>query len=90
MKKKQLDLTLKELGILHNLLGVSLEFAEETDAPAPIIFTCRTVMEKVEELIDQECQIFNEFQELTTQLQDLYLASKILIKNPEAVTTDYE
>jgi hypothetical protein len=47
-------------------------------------------MEKLESLIEEECNIFNEFQELTTQLDDLHLASKIIVQNPDAVTTDYQ
>jgi hypothetical protein len=48
------------------------------------------VLSKLQPLIEAECNIFNEFQELTTQLDDLHLASKIIVKNPDAVTTDYQ
>ena len=82
--------TLDELGLMHTMIGVSLEGAEENDAPVKIVNTLRSIMEKLEPMIEEECNIFNEFQELTTQLDDLHLASKIIVQNPDAVTTDYQ
>ena len=81
---------LDELGLLHTMVEVSLENGLENDAPAKIVNVLRSVLSKLEPLIEAECNIFNEFQELTTQLDDLYLASKIIVKNPDAVTTDYQ
>lgn len=80
---------LDELGLLHTMCGVALENADG-DAPIKIVNVLRSVMEKLESLIEEECNIFNEFQELTTQLDDLHLASKIIVQNPDAVTTDYQ
>ena len=82
--------TLDELGLMHTMIGVSLEGAEENDAPVKIVNTLRSLMEKLEPLIEEECNIFNTFQDIATQLDDLYLASKIIVKNPDAVTTDYQ
>jgi hypothetical protein len=81
---------LDELGLLHTMVEVSLENGLENDAPAKIVEVLRSVLSKLQPLIEAECNIFNEFQELTTQLDDLYLASKIIVKNPDAVTTDYQ
>jgi hypothetical protein len=81
---------LDELGLLHTMAGVAQMNAEESDAPIKIVNVLRSVMEKLESLIEIECNIFNEFQELTTQLDDLHLASKIIVQNPDAVTTDYQ
>ena len=72
------------------MVEVSLENGLENDAPAKIVEVLRSVLSKLQPLIEAECNIFNEFQELTTQLDDLYLASKIIVKNPDAVTTDYQ
>lgn len=82
--------TLDELGLMHTMIGVSLEGADENDAPAKIINTLRSILKKLEPMIDEECNIFNAFQDITTQLDDLHLASKIIVKNPDAVTTDYQ
>ena len=82
--------TLDELGLMHTMIGISLENANENDAPAKIIDVLQSIKSKLEPLIEAECNIFNEFQELTTQLDDLYLASKIIVQNPDAVTTDYQ
>ncbi len=81
---------LDELGLLHTMIEVSLENGLESDAPQQIIDVLRSVLSKLQPLIEEECNIFNEFQELTTQLDDLHLASKIIVKNPDAVTTDYQ
>ena len=81
---------LDELGLLHTMIEVSLENGLENDAPAKIIDVLQSIKSKLEPLIEAECNIFNEFQELTTQLDDLHLASKIIVKNPDAVTTDYQ
>jgi hypothetical protein len=81
---------LDELGLLHTMIEVSLENGLESNAPQQIIDVLRSVLSKLEPLIEEECNIFNEFQELTTQLDDLLLASKIIVKNPDAVTTDYQ
>jgi hypothetical protein len=80
---------LKELGVIHMVMDMAIENAEEIDAPPHIVATFQSIIEKVQPLIDEECKIFNEFQELTTQLEDVELASRIVIKNPDAVTTEY-
>jgi hypothetical protein len=81
---------LDELGLLHTMIEVALDNALENDAPQKIVEVLKSVLPKLESRIEEECNIFNEFQELTTQLDDLYLASKIIVKNPDAVTTDYQ
>jgi len=81
---------LDELGLLHTMVEVSLENGLENGAPDKIIDVLRSVLSKLQPLIEEECNIFNEFQELTTQLDDLHLASKIIVQNPDAVTTDYQ
>jgi len=81
---------LDELGLLHTMVNVSIDNAIDNDAPLQIIGVLQSVQEKLDSLIQIECDIFNEFQELTTQLDDLYLASQIIVKNPDAVTTDYQ
>ena len=82
--------TLDELGALHMIIGNAIESAEELDAPRNIINTLQSIAHKLEERIDEECQIFNEFQELRTQLEDVELAYRIIAKNPDAVTTEYK
>jgi hypothetical protein len=84
------NFNLDELGLLHTMVGVSLDNALEQDAPTKIVEVLQSVLSKLEPLIEEECNIFNEFQELTTQLDDLHLASKIIVQNPDAVTTDYQ
>lgn len=84
------NFNLKELGVIHLVVSMALENADDIDAPQHIIDTFNSVMEKLQPLIDAECAIFNEFQELTTQLEDVELASRIIYKNPDAVTTDYK
>lgn len=83
------DFNLKELGVIHMVIDMALENADELNAPKEIVATFQSVLEKLQPLIDRECQIFNEFQELTTQLEDVELASRIITKNPDAVTTEY-
>jgi hypothetical protein len=83
------DFTLDELGALHVIIGNAIESAEELGAPASILNTLHSVATKLEERIDEECKIFNAFQQLATQLEDVELASRIIAKNPDAVTTDY-
>jgi hypothetical protein len=84
------NFNLKELGVIHLVVSMALENADDIDAPQHIIDTFNSVMEKLQPLIDAECAIFNEFQELTTQLEDVELASRIIYNNPDAVTTDYK
>ena len=81
---------LDELGLLHTMIEMSLENGLINDAPAKIIDVLQSINSKLETRIEIECNIFNEFQELTTQLDDLHLASKIIVQNPDAVTTDYQ
>jgi hypothetical protein len=81
---------LDELGLLHTMVEVSLENGLENGAPDKIVDVLRSVLAKLEPLIEEECNIFNEFQELTTQLDDLHIASQIIVKNPDAITTEYQ
>jgi hypothetical protein len=83
------DFNLKELGVIHMVMDMAVENADDIGAPPHIIETFQSILEKLQPLIDEECKIFNEFQELTTQLEDVELASRIVIKNPDAVTTEY-
>ncbi len=81
---------LDELGLLHTMVEVSLENGLENGAPDKIVDVLRSVLAKLEPLIEEECNIFNEFQELTTQLDDLHISSQIIVKNPDAITTEYQ
>jgi hypothetical protein len=83
------DFTLRELGVIHMVIDMALENADDIDAPPHIVATFESILEKLQPLIDKECEIFNEFQELTRQLEDVELASRIIAKNPDAVTTEY-
>ena len=83
------DFNLKELGVIHMVIDMALDNADDIDAPPHIVATFESILAKLQPLIDAECKIFNEFQELTTQLEDVELASRIVIKNPDAVTTEY-
>ena len=84
------DFTLDELGALHVIIGNAIESAIELGAPDNILNTLHSVSSKLEEKIDEECKVFNQFVELTTQLEDVELASRIIAKNPDAVTTEYK
>jgi hypothetical protein len=81
---------LDELGLLHTMVELALDNALEQGAPQQIVAVLQSSLSKIESRIEEECNIFNSFQELTTQLDDLHLASKIIVKNPDAVTTDYQ
>ena len=83
------DFNLKELGVIHMVIDMALENADDIDAPPHIVATFESILEKLQPLIDAECAIFNEFQELTSSLEDVELASRIIAKNPDAVTTEY-
>ena len=83
------DFNLKELGVIHMVIDMALENADDIDAPPHIVATFESILEKLQPLIDAECKIFNEFQELTSLLDDVELASRIIAKNPDAVTTEY-
>jgi len=83
------DFNLKELGVIHMVIDMALENADDIDAPPHIVATFESILEKLQPLIDAECAIFNEFQELTSLLEDVELASRIIAKNPDAVTTEY-
>lgn len=82
--------TLDELGALHVIIGNAIESAEELGAPSTILNTLHSIAHKLEERIDEECKVFNQFVELTTQLEDVELASRIIANNPDAVTTEYK
>ena len=72
------------------MVELALDNALEQGAPQQIVAVLQSSLSKIESRIEEECNIFNEFQELTTQLDDLHLASKIIVQNPDAVTTDYQ
>lgn len=81
---------LKELGVIHMVIDMAVDNADQLDAPIEILDTFTSILKKLQPLIDEECRIFNEFQELTTQLEDVHLASRIIVKNPDATTTEYK
>lgn len=84
------ELSLDQLGILHMVVGTALEGAIETDAPEVITSNLNSICKAIESAIDKRCIEFNEFQSITELLDDVSLASKIITKNPEAITTDYK
>jgi hypothetical protein len=88
----KITFTLDELGLASTILGMALENALDRDEPAPKKVTelLQSIMDKLCPAIDEECAIFNQFQELANELDDVYLASKLIAKNVDAVTTDYE
>ena len=83
------DFNLDELGALHMLIGNALESAEEIGAPRNVIRTLQSIADKLEIRLEEELRVFNAFVELTSQLEDVELASRIINKNPDAVTTEY-
>jgi hypothetical protein len=84
---KQFDID--ELGLIHSLLGASLDTAKGNGAPPLLISLMESAIAKLEPVIEQRCNEYNEFQSIAEQLDDLYIASKIIAKNPDAVTTEY-
>jgi hypothetical protein len=84
------DLSLDQLGILHMIVGTALEGAVENEAPRAITNNLEAICKVVETEIDKRCIEFNEFQSIAESLDDLEIASKIIFKNPEAITTDYK
>lgn len=82
--------SLDELGALHMLINNALESATEIGAPINVIDTLQSIADKLETQLEEEFKVFNQFVELTTQLDDVELASRIIAKNPDAVTTEYK
>ena len=83
------DFTLQELGVIHMVIDMALDNSDGFDAPPDLVRAFESIIAKLQPLIDKECAIFNEFQELTSLLDDVELASRIIAKNPNAVTTEY-
>jgi hypothetical protein len=83
------DLSLDQMGMLHMVVGSALECAIENEAPRSVTNNLESICKVIELEIDKRCIEFNEFQSIAESLDDLELASKIIFKNPEAITTDY-
>ena len=83
------DFNLRELGVLHMMITSALEDSDELNAPIEVIKVLEQIVEKLEPLIEEQCNIFNEFQSIASNLDDLDLSSKILIKNPNAEIPEY-
>jgi hypothetical protein len=83
------DFNLRELGVLHMMITSALEDSDELNAPLEVIKVLEQIVEKLEPLIEEQCNIFNEFQSIASNLDDLDLSSKILIKNPNAEIPEY-
>ena len=79
-----------ELGIMGAMLAKSLDFAEEQGAPTVIIATLESALNKLQTVIDQRLQEFNEFQSIAELLEDVSIASKIISKNIEAEIPEYK
>ena len=82
------EFELDEIGLIHTMVGMACDGVPD-NAPDRIKSVMQSALKKLELAIDQRCQEFNEFQEITSELDDLVIASKIIEINPEAVTTDY-
>lgn len=83
------DFNLRELGVLHLMVSSALEEGDSLNAPPQIIEVLQEIIAKLEPLIDEQCKIFNEFQWITEQLDDLELSAKILVQDPNAEIPDY-
>jgi hypothetical protein len=82
------EFELDEIGLIHTMVGMACDGVPD-DAPQRIKSVMQSALAKLEKAIDQRCQEFNEFQEITSELDDLLIASQIIQQNPDAVTTDY-
>jgi len=83
------NFNLRELGVLHMMITSTLEDSDELNAPVEVVKVLEQIVAKLEPLIEAECNIFNEFQSIAGQLDDLDLSSRILIKNPNAEIPEY-
>ena len=80
---------LKELGVIHMMIDNAIESADEMNAPIQIVETLQSILDKIQPLIEAECEIYNEFQSIAESLDDLDLSAKILIKDPTADIPEY-
>ena len=80
---------LKELGVIHMMIDNAIDSADEMNAPIQIVETLQSILDKIQPLIEAECEIFNEFQSIAESLDDLDLSAKILIKDPTADIPEY-
>lgn len=81
---------LHELGVIHMMIDNAIESAEELSAPTAILDTLSSILDKIRPMIDEECRAFNEFVTISETLEDVEMASKILIKDPEAQIPEYK
>lgn len=80
---------LKELGVIHMMIDNAIDSADEMDAPIQILNTLRSILDKIQPMIESECEIFNEFIAIAESLDDLELSAKILVKDPTADIPEY-
>jgi hypothetical protein len=80
---------LKELGVIHMMIQNAIETADEMGAPASIVETFQSIIKTIEPLIEEECNMYNEFQSIAESLDDLDLSARILIKDPTADIPEY-
>ena len=80
---------LKELGVIHMMIDNAIDSADEMGAPIQIVETLQSILEKIRPLIEEECNIYNEFQSIAESLDDLELSARILVKDPTAQIPEY-
>ena len=80
---------LKELGVIHMVVTGVIESADEMGVPLPILDSLHSVLETIEPLIEEECNMYNEFQSIAESLDDLELSARILVKDPTAQIPEY-
>ena len=80
---------LKELGVIHMMIDNAIDSADEMDAPLEILNTLRSILDKIQPMIESECEIFNEFIAIAESLDELELSAKILVKDPTADIPEY-
>ena len=80
---------LKELGVIHMMINNAIDSADEMGAPIQIVETLQSILEKIRPLIEEECNMYNEFQSIAESLDDLDLSARILIKDPTADIPEY-
>lgn len=88
-----LNLDLTQLALLHDLLLAGYKTCEELDAPELILNAIEKLIDKVDDEFESEKKtfenFFNQFQEITAQLDDLESASQIIEQNPNAPINEY-
>ena len=80
---------LKELGVIHMMINNAIDSADEMGAPIQIVETLQSILEKIRPLIEEECNMYNEFQSIAESLDDLELSARILVKDPTAQIPEY-